>query len=111
MTGVRHSDNGNYSAVAARLTAANRSHRVSLVGQSERADDQSTPAGDIVPSELSRDRYDLSYAFSSERGDLTVFAGGLETLDTGTPALAMDIRYIDTTMFGLRTIPQRAADG
>ncbi|MDJ0910595.1 MAG: TonB-dependent receptor [Woeseiaceae bacterium] len=103
MTGVRHSDNGNYSAVAARLTAANRSHRFSLVGQSERADDQSTPAGDIVPSELSRDRYDLSYAFTSERGDLTVFAGGLETLDTGTPALAMDIRYIDTTLFGLRS--------
>ena len=101
MAGFRYADNGDTSSAAGRITAANQSHRLSLVGQFDRADDQQTPAGTIVPSELSRDRYDASYAYSGDSTDLMVFAGGLETRDTGTPALAMDIRYIDTTLTGV----------
>jgi iron complex outermembrane receptor protein len=101
MAGVRYSDNGDTTTAAARLTAANLSHRFSVVGQSDRGDDQRTPAGTIVPSELSRDRYDLSYAYRDDLTDFQVFAGALDTRDTGTPALAMDITYIDSQLYGM----------
>lgn len=110
MAGVRYSDNGDTTTAAARLTAANRSHRFSLVGQSDRADDQQTPAGKIVPSELSRDRYDVSYAYRDERTGLQAFAGSLDTRDTGTPALAMDIRYIDSQLYGFSASRELAPD-
>jgi iron complex outermembrane receptor protein len=100
MAGMRYSPNGDASITAARVTAANRSHRVSLVAEFDRADDFETPQGTIVPSGLSRDRYDLSYAYSDDETDVLFFAGRLDTVDTGTPALPMDIRYIDTAIYG-----------
>ena len=100
MAGARYADNGDTTSLAGRLTAANRSHRFSLVGQADRADDQDTPAGRIVPSELSRDRLDASYAYRDDRNEFQVFAGTLDTEDTGTPALAMDIRYIESKLYG-----------
>ena len=101
MAGARYADNGDTTSAAARVTASNRSHRISIVGQSDRGDDQRTPAGRIIPSELARDRYDLSYAFRDERTQFQAFGGRLDTRDTGTPALAMDIRYIDSALYGL----------
>jgi iron complex outermembrane receptor protein len=101
MAGVRYSDNGDTTTAAARLTVANDAHRVSFVGQSDRGDDLRTPKGRIVPSELSRDRYDLSYAYRDDRTEIQAFAGKLDTSDTGTPALAMDIVYIDSDLYGL----------
>ena len=100
MGGARYANNGDTASVAGRLTAANRAHRFSLVGQADRADDQETPVGRIVPSQLSRDRLDASYAYRDERTEFQVFAGSLDTEDTGTPALAMDIRYIESQLYG-----------
>ncbi len=104
MAGARYADNGDTTSLAGRLTAANRAHRVSVVGQADRADDLRTPAGTIVPSELSRDRLDASYAYRDDRNEFQVFAGTLDTEDTGTPALAMDIRYIDSELYGMNFI-------
>lgn len=104
MAGARYADNGDTTSLAGRLTAANRSHRFSLVGQADRADDLRTPAGRIVPSQLSRDRLDASYAYQDGRNEFQVFAGTLDTEDTGTPALAMDIRYIDSELYGMNFI-------
>jgi len=101
MAGARYSDNGDTTSAAARLTVSNRTHRISAVGQADRADDQRTPAGTIEPSKVSRDRYDVSYAFRDEETEFQAFAGRLDTRDTGTPALAMDIRYIDSALYGL----------
>ncbi len=101
MAGARYADNGDTASLAGRLTAANRAHRVSLVGQSDRADDLDTPEGRIVPSQFSRDRLDASYAYRDDRNEFQVFAGSLDTEDTGTPALAMDIRYIDAKLYGV----------
>jgi iron complex outermembrane receptor protein len=102
MAGARYSDNANATSTAARLTAASDRHRLTLLGQFDRADDLDTPEGRIIPSELTRDRYDLSYGFRGDTGDLLVYAGGVDTRDTGTPALAMDINYIDTRLYGLK---------
>lgn len=98
--GTRHSSNGSLATSAGRLTVSNQSHRVSLLGEIDRGDDISTPAGVIRPSAVNRDRYDLSYAFTDGESHIALFAGKLRTEDSGTAALPMDIRYIDTDMAG-----------
>lgn len=100
--GVRYADNGNVSTSAGRLTVADKHHRVSLVAELDEANDISTPEGVIRPSGLSRKRYDLSYGYNNGDRNLLVFAGALDTSDAGTPALPMDIRFIETSMFGVQ---------
>lgn len=102
MLGTRYSGNGNTSTTAVRVSAANQDHRFSLLTQADRADDLTTPAGKITPSGLTRDRFDLSYAFSGNDSELLAFVGKLDTQDSGTPALAMDIRSVDTMIYGLQ---------
>jgi iron complex outermembrane receptor protein len=98
--GSRYSANGNVSTSAGRLTLANDSHKVSLVAELDDGDTISTPVGEVRPSQLHRERSDLSYAFAGDRSSVLLFAGRLDTDDTGTPALPMDIRYIDTSLAG-----------
>lgn len=98
--GSRYSANGNVSTSAGRLTLANDSHKVSLVAELDDGDTTSSPVGEIRPSQLHRERSDLSYAFSGDRISALLFAGRLDTDDTGTPALPMDIRFIDTNLAG-----------
>ena len=98
--GARFSDNGDVSTSVARLTLANERHRVSAVTEIDSGRDIQTPEGEIRPSRLNRKRYDLSYAFDDTEKSFTVYAGKLDTDDTGTPALPMDIVLIDTTLFG-----------
>lgn len=100
--GTRFADNGDVSTTAGRLTAATDAHRVSLVAEIDTGNDLATPEGKIRPSGLRRDRYDLSYAFGGEDTQFMVYGGRLDTTDTGTPALPMDIRYIETDMAGLQ---------
>ncbi len=98
--GTRYSSNGDITTTAGRLSFATERHKVSIVAESDDGDDIKSPAGTIRPSALDRDRSDLSYAFAGDDLDLMVFAGRLDTTDTGTPALPMDIRYIDTDLAG-----------
>ena len=100
--GTRYAGNGDVSTSAGRLTLANDQHRVSLVTEFDDANDISTPVGQIRPSRLNRERYDLSYGFASADRHLLLYAGSLDTTDSGTPALPMDIRYIDSDLFGLQ---------
>ena len=100
--GTRYSDNGNISTSAGRLTLADDKHRFSLLAEIDDADDISTPVGDIKPSRLSRKRHDLSYAFDNGDSRFLIFAGQLDTDDSGTAALPMDIRYIKSDLFGLQ---------
>ena len=98
--GARYSTNGDVGTTAGRLTLTNAEHRISLIGENDQGDDISTPEGRIRPSQLDRERYDVSYAFQRQDTNLLVFAGQLDTADTGTPALPMDIRFIETDMVG-----------
>ena len=102
MLGTRYSDNGNISTSAARLTLANAHHRVSAIAELDDGNDIRTPEGVIRPTRLSRDRYDFSYSYADDGRHLTVFTGLLDTGETGTPALPMDIIYIDTEMYGAK---------
>lgn len=98
--GARFMDNGNVSTSVARLTLANERHRLSALTEIDNGSDIRTPEGEIRPSRLNRKRYDISYAFDDSAKSFTVYAGKLDTEDTGTPALPMDIVVIDTTLFG-----------
>jgi iron complex outermembrane receptor protein len=98
--GTRYSGNGSVSTSAGRLTLASDRHKVSLLAEADDGHDIDTPVGTILPSRLHRERSDLSYAFAGERAGILLFAGRLDTSDTGTPALPMDIRYIETDLAG-----------
>ncbi len=100
--GSRYSANGNLSTSAGRLVVASERHKLALIAEVDDGSDVSTPAGTVVPSRLHRERSDVSYAFSGAAGSLLLFAGRLDTDDSGTPALPMDIRFIDTTLAGAR---------
>jgi iron complex outermembrane receptor protein len=100
--GTRFSGNGNVSTSAGRLTFASPVHKVSLIAEVDDGDDAETPVGAIRPSRLHRERADLSYAYSGERSWLMVFLGRLDTDETGTPALPMDIRFVKTDFAGMQ---------
>ena len=100
--GSRYSENGNISTTAGRITLATDRHKVSFVAEIDDGDDISTPVGVMRPSRLHRERGDLSYAFSNGNTSVLLFAGRLDTDETGTPALPMDIRFIDTNLAGAR---------
>ena len=98
--GSRYSANGNVSTSAGRVVMANERHKVALIAEFDDGDDISTPAGKILPSRVQRQRSDASYAYSGDKMSLLLFAGRLDTDNTGTAALPMDIRFIDTMLAG-----------
>lgn len=102
VVGTRYADNGSISTSLARLTLADRRHRVSLMGEFDDGDDVDTPAGELRPTSLRRERYDLSYGYRGSAARVLLFAGSLDTRDTGTPALPMDILFIDSEVYGAR---------
>ncbi len=99
---TRHATNGNLGSTAARLVAANHRHRVTFLGQRDSAGDLDFPGGRLTPTRLHRERHEISYGLRVGRVQGLVFAGRLDTRDTGTPSLPMDIRYIDTALYGAR---------
>ena len=101
--GTRYAANGNISTSAGRITIANDSHKVSLLAELDDGDNVGTPVGEVRPSQLHRERSDLSYAYAGDNVSVLLFAGRLDTDDTGTPALPMDIRFIDTSLVGAHT--------
>src|SRR5690606_3612276 len=99
---ARYASNGSLTSTAARVVAANDTHKLALLGQVDDADDIDFPGGTLSPTRLERERYDLSYAHRGERIETLVHAGRLDTTDTGTPSLPMDIRFIETDLYGVR---------
>jgi len=102
MAGTRFATNGDVSTSAARLTTASSRHRLSAIAELDDGNDIESPDGTILPSGFSRDRYDLSYAYAGDGTKILAYAGRLETSNAGTPALPMDIRYIETDLAGLQ---------
>ena len=101
--GSRYSANGDVSTTAGRLTLASKRHKLSLAAELDDGNQITTPVGKIRPSQLHRERSDLSYAFAGKQATFLLFAGRLDTTDTGTAALPMDIRLIETNLAGAQT--------
>ena len=98
--GSRYYTNGDVTTTAGRLTVSNNSHRFSAIASLDDGQNLKTPVGEIRPSTIDRRRFDVSYAYTDGDSPLVVFAGRLDTRESGTPALPMAIRYIDTILAG-----------
>ncbi len=87
------------SQLGATLLLSNQAHRLRIAAMAEQGDDAQFSDGDILPSEYQRDRYELGYGFRSGFHTLQFDYSRSETDDTGTPALPMDIDYIDGDLY------------
>ena len=98
--GTRYSTANNLDTSAGRFTLSDSSHRLSLLAEIDNSSNLKTPSGMIRPSAVDRQRYDVSYSFTNGDSHLVIFAGKLRTENSGTAALPMDIRLIDTDLAG-----------
>ena len=79
------------------LSAANDRHRFHVVGTAEVGDDMRSSAGRIRPTEFERYTYGGGYGLRlGEEQDLGFSYRHNDTDKTGTPALPMDIRFVNT---------------
>ncbi|MFL0810839.1 MAG: TonB-dependent receptor [Agarilytica sp.] len=96
----RYRSNGSQNSIASRLNLASKAHKFSLLGERDEGDNIETPEGELFPSEMQRQRWDASYALQTKSHTALVYVGKLDTQDAGTPALAMDVRSIETDLAG-----------
>ncbi len=95
-TGGQSVNDGSLLSVAA--SVANEHHLVSVSALTEQGDDAKFADGEILPTEYERSRYDLGYGFQTGQHTVRFDYGRNETGDAGTPALPMDIQYIDADL-------------
>ncbi len=81
--------------------AGNENHRIKIAAMTETGDDAEFADGDITPSEYERQRYDLGYGYQRGRHSIQPDYSNSDTGDTGTPALPMDIDFIEGDLYSL----------
>ncbi len=82
---------------------ANDHHKLAALASYDEGSDGESGKGDkLADTGYRRERYDLSYAWQDEASNVTLSGGKLDTNDTGTPALPMDIIYIHTDIGNLK---------
>ncbi len=89
-----YATNGDTRSVGANTSMANQHHRLQLSGSIDRGHDQEFDGGDILPSESDRDTLGIAYGFRHNDTELEFDLNHLDTGETGTPALPMDIIWI-----------------
>ena len=98
-------DDGSNSA--AKVVAANDQHKLAVLASFDEGNDAETGDGKTLrDTGYRRERYDLSYGWQDDASEAEVSLGKLETSDTGTPALPMDIVDIDTDMANFNGMTQ-----
>ncbi|MBT8441505.1 MAG: TonB-dependent receptor [Gammaproteobacteria bacterium] len=90
---------GGYG-IGAVVAGSNDTHRLHASGVVEKGDDTEFPGGKIRPTEYDRTAWGLGYGLSAGDHELGLDYSRNETTDSGTPALPMDIRFIDTNVIG-----------
>lgn len=90
------------SLVSAAVVVANDAHKIKVSILDERGDDARFADGNIEPTEYQRQRLDIGYGIRFGHHSLQFDYGRNETDDTGTPALPMDIDYIDADLASAR---------
>lgn len=83
---------------SANVAIASPQHKMKLLLLNEQGSDAEFPGGRITPSEYRRERIDLGYAFKTASQQFDINVAQNKTGDTGTPALPMDIEYIDSDL-------------
>lgn len=88
------------SLLSGAFVVSNESHRLKLSGLTEQADDAEFADGEILPTEYERNRLDVGYGLKLGQHQFQFDYGRNETGDAGTPVLPMDIKYIDSDLYG-----------
>lgn len=80
----------------------NQKHKVSVLASHDEGDEAHFDHNDEVGgTQYRRSRYDIGYGWKNHDTIVEIFAGRLDTRNTGTPALGMDITHIDSDMTGV----------
>ena len=98
--GSGQSVNNGYQGDA-ELLVSNRQHRVKLAAMTQEGDDAEFADGEISPTQYTRQRYDIGYGFRSGDHTFQLDYGYHDAGDSGTPALPMDIEYIEGDLYDL----------
>lgn len=84
------------------LKAANRSQAIVIFGDSQSGDDASAGNGsDIVSTVYDKKIFGLGYELGLKNGSIGLNYSYHDTKNSGTPALPMDITFIDTDRFSI----------
>lgn len=86
--------NGDTRSIGANTSIANQNHRLQLSGSIDRSHDLEFDDGDILPTESERDTLGIAYGFRQDQTEFEFDLNHLDTGETGTPALPMDIIWI-----------------
>ena len=98
----RFNGNTDGGSHAIKTSLADNHHKVAVLASHDEGDDTRIGGGDtLAGTEYRRTRYDLSYGWQNADNNLEVFVGELDTRNTGTPALPMDIVFIETDLAGI----------
>jgi len=81
------------------LGLSSQNHRVYLVGSTDEGDDYDSGDGRVDATQYQRDAYGVGYGFSSGVHEFDIDFRRIETDDTGTPSLPMDIDWFDTELW------------
>lgn len=87
-------DSGSsYSGV---IGISNANHRIYGVGSFDQGDDYESPRGEVAATQYERDVYGLGYGFDNGTHAFDFNYHKIDTEDTGTPSLPMDIDWFET---------------
>ena len=84
------------------LSLANKNHRIHVGASREDGDDIRFDGGDIHPSEHERNVYDIGYGFTQGNHDIGVNYERRDSNAAGTPALPMDIVFINADVASVK---------
>ena len=71
-------------------------------GSRQDSDDYVFAEGDVTPSEYDRNSYEVGYGYQKEDHDFGLEYVRNDTNESGTPALPMDIMFIDADIVRTR---------
>jgi iron complex outermembrane receptor protein len=98
-TSIGSTDDGRH--VAALAGAANSTNRIFVLGSFDTGNDFEFNDHTASATEYRRDAYGVSYGFSDNAWHLDVDIRRIDTDDTGTPALPMDIDYFHSDLWNI----------
>ncbi|NKB33642.1 MAG: TonB-dependent receptor [Pseudomonadales bacterium] len=81
------------------LGVSSRNHRFYGVGSFDQGDDYESAKGEVDATEYDRDVYGFGYGFNSGNHEFDINYYRIETDDTGTPSLPMDIDWFETDIW------------
>ena len=91
----------NGTQLGASLMGASDTQRFRLAVLTEEAEDAEFADGEILPSEYARQRFDLAYGFKLGAHEFDLGYVYSDTGESGTPALPMDIDFIEGNLASL----------